>query len=95
MKIKDIDIDKIRPYAGNQKEHPEKQIENIATSIREFGFIQPLVLDKENEIVIGHGRFLAAQKLELKTAPVVYVENLNKEQVRKLRIIDNKLNESS
>lgn len=95
MKIKDIDIDKIRPYAGNQKEHPEKQIENIATSIREFGFIQPLVLDKENEIVIGHGRFLAAQKLELKTAPVVYVENLTKEQVRKLRIIDNKLNESS
>ena len=94
MKIKDIDIDKIRPYAGNQKEHPEKQIENIATSIREFGFIQPLVLDKENEIVIGHGRFLAAQKLELKTAPVVYVENLTKEQVRKLRIIDNKLNES-
>lgn len=95
MKIKDIDIDKIRPYAGNQKEHPENQIENIATSIREFGFIQPLVLDKENEIVIGHGRFLAAQKLELKTAPVVYVENLTKEQVRKLRIIDNKLNESS
>lgn len=95
MKIKDIDIDKIRPYAGNQKEHPKKQIENIATSIREFGFIQPLVLDKENEIVIGHGRFLAAQKLELKTAPVVYVENLTKEQVRKLRIIDNKLNESS
>lgn len=95
MKIKDIDIDKIRPYAGNQKEHPEKQVENIATSIREFGFIQPLVLDKENEIVIGHGRFLAAQKLELKTAPVVYVENLTKEQVRKLRIIDNKLNESA
>ena len=95
MKIKDVDIDKIRPYAGNQKEHPEKQIENIATSIREFGFIQPLVLDKENEIVIGHGRFLAAQKLELKTAPVVYVENLTKEQVRKLRIIDNKLNESA
>lgn len=95
MKIKDIDIDKIKPYAGNQKEHPEKQVENIATSIREFGFIQPLVLDKENEIVIGHGRFLAAQKLELKTAPVVYVENLTKEQVRKLRIIDNKLNESA
>ena len=95
MKIKDVDIDKIRPYAGNQKEHPEKQIENIATSIREFGFIQPLVLDKENEIVIGHGRFLAAQKLELKTAPVVYVENLTNEQVRKLRIIDNKLNESA
>lgn len=95
MKIKDIDIDKIRPYAGNQKEHPEKQVENIATSIREFGFIQPLVLDKENEIVIGHGRFLAAQKLELKTAPVVYAENLTKEQVRKLRIIDNKLNESA
>lgn len=94
MKTKEIDIDKIKPYAGNQKEHPEKQIENIATSIREFGFIQPLVLDKENEIVIGHGRFLAAQKLNMKTAPVIYVENLAKEQVRKLRIIDNKLNES-
>lgn len=95
MKIKELDIDKIRPYAGNQKEHPEKQVDNIATSIREFGFIQPLVLDKGNEIVIGHGRFLAAQKLELKTAPVVYVENLTKEQIRKLRIIDNKLNESA
>lgn len=92
--MKTIDIDKIKPYAGNQKEHPEKQIDNIATSIREFGFIQPLVLDKENEIVIGHGRFLAAQKLNMKTAPVIYVENLTKEQVRKLRIIDNKLNES-
>lgn len=94
MKTKEIDIDKIKPYAGNQKEHPEKQIDNIATSIREFGFIQPLVLDKENEIVIGHGRYLAAQKLNMKTAPVIYVENLTKEQVRKLRIIDNKLNES-
>lgn len=94
MKTKEIDIDKIKPYAGNQKEHPEKQIDNIAISIREFGFIQPLVLDKENEIVIGHGRFLAAQKLNMKTAPVIYVENLTKEQVRKLRIIDNKLNES-
>lgn len=95
MEIQNIKIDLIKPYERNAKAHPESQIENIAKSIKQFGFVQPLVLDKNNEIVIGHGRYYASQKLGLKEIPCLYVENLSKEQVRKLRILDNKLNESA
>ncbi len=96
MKITNIEIEKIKPYVNNTKKHPETQIKNIAESIKQFGFIQPLVLDKskDNEIIIGHGRYFASQLIGLDKVPCVFVENLTDEQIRKLRILDNKLNES-
>ena len=94
MKINEINVAEIKPYAKNQKKHPEEQIRNIATSIEKYGFIQPVVLSAENEIVIGHGRYLAAKDLGMEKIPCTYAENLTDDQIRELRIIDNKLNES-
>ena len=94
MKIVEVKLDAVKPYARNQKKHPPEQVKNIATSIKKYGFVQPVVLDMNNEIIIGHGRILAAKQLELETIPCVYAENLTEEQIRELRIIDNKLNES-
>ena len=64
-------------------------------SIKQFGFVQPLVLDDKNIIVIGHCRYEAAKKIGMETLPCYIAKNLSKEQIRKLRIIDNKSNESA
>ena len=89
---KDIAI--VKPYARNAKKHDETQIANVAESIKQFGWQQPIVCDKDGVIIIGHCRLLAAKKLGLKKVPVKTVDNLSEEQVKKLRALDNKLNES-
>lgn len=94
MTTVDVRLDSIKPYENNQKKHDDTQINNIAISINKYGFIQPLVLDKDNNIIIGHGRYLAAEKLGMGSVPAVYAENLTDEEIRELRILDNKLNES-
>ena len=94
MEIINIKVSDIKPYPKNTKKHPAEQISNIAKSIEKYGFIQPIVLDKNNEIVIGHGRILASKKLKMQEVPCVYAENLSEEDIKALRIIDNKLNES-
>ena len=94
MRITDRAVEEIRPYEKNAKKHPDEQIERIANSIREFGWQQPLVVDKNDVLVIGHGRLLAAKKLGLKTVPVRKAEDLTDEQIRALRLADNKTNES-
>lgn len=94
MTTVDVRLADIKPYEKNQKKHDDTQVNNIAISIDKYGFVQPLVLDKDNNIIIGHGRYLAAEKLKMESVPVVYAENLTDEQIRELRILDNKLNES-
>ena len=94
MQIVDVNIGDIKPYKNNAKKHDATQIANVAESIRQFGWAQPLVLDKDNVIIIGHCRFAAAKKLKLATVPCVIASDLSDEQVRKLRNLDNKLNES-
>ena len=94
MKIKEIDVEKIVPFERNAKKHDETQVDNVAESIKQFGFAQPLVVDKDNVLIIGHCRLLAAKKLGLNTVPVLKMEELTPEQVDKLRLLDNKLNES-
>lgn len=91
--IKNIELDLIKPYWRNAKKHPKRQVEQIAASITEFGFNQPIVLDKNNIIVVGHGRFEAAKHLNLPEVPVLYVE-LSEEKAKAYRLADNKLNES-
>lgn len=94
MDIKQIKTETIKPYGHNAKMHPPEQIERIARSISEFGWQQPLVVDKDNVLVIGHGRLLAAQRLGTKEVPCVRVENLSEEQINALRLADNKVAES-
>ena len=84
----------LTPYAKNAKRHPDDQVEHIANRIREFGFRQPIVVDADNVVVIGHGRLLAAKKLGLDSVPCVRADDLTDEQVRALRLADNKTNES-
>jgi DNA modification methylase len=91
--MNNIAIDKIFPYEKNAKKHPKKQIEQVAESIREFGFNQPIVVDKNNVIIVGHGRLEAAKLLDMKEVPVLMVD-LTEEQASAYRLADNKLNES-
>ena len=95
MKIEDIDVKDLIPYAKNAKKHDERQIKNVVESIKQFGFAQPLVVDKNNCLIIGHCRLIAAKRLKLKTVPVLRMEDLTEDQVKKLRLLDNKLNESA
>jgi site-specific DNA-methyltransferase (adenine-specific) len=95
MQIEYIPIKQIKPYKANAKKHPPEQVEHIANSIREFGWQQPLVIDKDGVVVIGHGRLLAAKKLGMKEVPCVRAEGLTDEQIKALRLADNKTNESA
>lgn len=88
-------LSEIVPYAKNAKKHDKKQIANVAESIKQYGFVQPVVIDKDGVIVIGHCRALAAKKLGMKTVPCVCVDELTPEQVNALRLVDNKSNESA
>ena len=94
MKTEIMKLADIKPYAGNAKKHDDKQIKNVMQSIKDFGIVQPLVVDKDNVLIIGHCRLIACKRLKLKEAPVVRLEDLTEEQANKLRLLDNKLNES-
>ena len=94
MKITEMSVKELKPYAKNTKKHDKTQIANVAESIKQYGFVQPIVVDKDNNIVIGHCRYEAAKKLKLETVPCVCVDELTDEQVKALRIVDNKSNES-
>lgn len=89
-----MDISKIKPYTKNAKEHPAKQIKQIAASIKEFGFNQPVVVDKAGVIIVGHGRYEAAKMLGMMDIPAIQV-NLTEQQAKAYRLADNKLNESA
>ena len=94
MNVEYIEIDKIKPYDRNAKKHPTEQVINIANSIKEFGWQQPIVIDKDGIIVIGHGRYEAAKMLKLDKVPVSKADELSDEQIKALRLADNKTNES-
>lgn len=94
MKIIEMETEKLIPYERNAKIHDDTQISDVAESIKQFGWKQPIVIDKDNVVVIGHCRLLAAKKLGLRKVPVTVADDLSEEQVRKLRIADNKTNES-
>lgn len=87
-------IKQLKPYKKNAKKHPKEQVEKIANSIKEFGFTQPVIVDKDNCVVAGHGRILGAKKAGMKEVPTVALENITEEQIKAYRLVDNKLNES-
>lgn len=94
MEIRSVKIKEIKPYDRNAKKHDDTQINNVAESIRQFGFVQPIVIDSNGVIVIGHCRFEAAKRLKYDEVPCIMVDDLKPEQVDALRIVDNKTNES-
>ena len=94
MKVEMLPLDKILPYARNPRINAHA-IDKVAASIKEFGFRQPIVVDSEMVIIVGHVRYEAARRLELKKAPVHIAEGLTKEQVKAYRIADNRVGEES
>lgn len=94
MEIQYRRLSEITPYDKNAKTHDQTQINNVAESIRQYGFVQPIVVDRDGVIVIGHCRALAAKKLGMESVPCVCVDDLTPEQVNALRLVDNKSNES-
>ena len=94
MQTIDIKLTDIKPYEKNAKKYPESQVRNVAESIKEFGWAQPIVVDENNVIIIGHGRLRAAYMLNLETAPCLVLKGLTEAEKNKLRLLDNKLNES-
>jgi uncharacterized protein YjgD (DUF1641 family) len=94
MKIEQLPIKEIKPYERNAKKHDERQIKNVMQSIKNYGIVQPLVVDKDNVLIIGHCRLIACKRLGITEVPVVRKDDLTQEDVDKLRLLDNKLNES-
>lgn len=89
-----VEPEDLIPYANNPKEHPEKQVDKIASSIKNYGFVQPIVTDAENEVIIGHGRLEAAKKLGLEQVPVIKNADLTDSEAKALRLADNRIAES-
>ena len=94
MRIENRRLAELTPYRANAKKHDAAQVANVAESIRQYGFVQPVVVDRDGVIVIGHCRALAAEKLGMVEVPCVCVDDLTPEQVNALRLVDNKTNES-
>lgn len=89
--IKKVDIEKLIPYARNSRTHSAEQVDQIAASIKEFGFLNPIIIDGENGIIAGHGRVMASKKLGVKELPCVDASHLSETQKRAYIIADNKL----
>lgn len=95
LKIEYIPLDSLKVYCNNAKLHPAEQIEQIKKSIQEFGFNDPIAIDKDNIIIEGHGRYIACKELGIKELPVIRLENLTDEQKRAYMLVHNKLTMNS
>lgn len=95
LSIEYVSIDTLKPSAQNARFHPKKQIDQIAMSIKQFGFVTPNLIDSEKNIIAGHGRLEAAKQLGLKEVPVIQIDHLSDAQITALMIADNKLTENA
>ncbi len=94
MLIRTVDLSSITPYANNPRKN-DKAVDVVANSITQFGFQQPIVVDKNNVIVVGHTRYKAAKKLGLKQVPITVADTLTPEQINAYRLMDNRSNENA
>jgi len=92
IQIKNIPLGDIVPYGRNPRKN-DGAVDAIAESIKQYGFLVPLVISSKNEIVTGHTRFKAAGKLGLKTVPCIIADDLSEEQIKAFRLVDNKVGE--
>lgn len=94
IKIEEINLDDLKVY-GNNPRINDNAIKYVTNSIKKFGFLVPIVIDKNNVIVCGHTRYLASKELNLKNVPCIRAESLTDKQVKAFRIADNKIHEKS
>ena len=94
MKIEYKNVEEIIPYENNPRNN-EDAIEYVANSIKEFGFKNPIIIDKDNVVVAGHTRLLACERLGIKKVPVIVADDLTEEQIKAFRIADNKVAEKA
>lgn len=94
LKIEYIDIDSIKPYENNPR-HNEEAIPYVMNSIKEFGFKNPIIIDKNNVIIAGHTRLESAKRLDMKEVPIIHADDLTEEQVKAFRLADNKVSEKA
>lgn len=94
MNIQSVNINNLKPYENNPRNNKDA-IDYVMNSIKEFGFKVPLVIDKQNVIVCGHTRYLAAKKLRMKELPCIVADDLTDEQIKAFRLADNKVSEFS
>jgi len=94
IKIEHWPIGRITPYAANAKRHPPAQVLKIIASINQFGFVNPILVDRSGVVVAGHGRLQAAMEMKLKRVPVIRLGDLTEDQAKALRIADNSIAES-
>lgn len=92
MKIQMMDIDSIHPYENNPRKN-EKAVDAVANSIKQFGFKNPIIVDKDNVIISGHTRRLASIALGLRKVPVIVGDDMTEEQVKAFRLADNRVAE--
>jgi DNA modification methylase len=92
-RVQEVSIDLLRPYERNAKIHGEEQVKQIAESIKEFGFISPCLIDKDYNIIAGHGRVMASKLLGLQKVPCLFIEGLTDTQRRAYILADNRLTE--
>src|SRR5882672_4377336 len=91
LKIKQWPLSKLLRYANNSRDHSDKQIDQIAASIKEFGFVNPCLVDAKGVLIAGHGRVAGAQKVGMTEVPVIELGHLSEVQARALRIADNSI----
>lgn len=91
--VQEIAIEELQPYANNAKMHGPEQVDLIAQSIEEFGFISPCLIDKDKRIIAGHGRVEAAKQLGMERVPCLFIEGLSEEQYKAYILADNRLTE--
>lgn len=91
LNIEIVDIEEIKESNYNSRIHSEAQVEKIANSIEEFGFVNPIIIDDENEIIAGHGRYMAARYLKIKEVPTIRLTHLTDDKKRAFIIADNKI----
>lgn len=91
--VQEVSLELLKPYENNAKIHSETQVKQIADSISEFGFLNPCLIDKDYNIIAGHGRVMAAKLLGMETVPCIFVEGLTEAQRRAYILADNRLTE--
>jgi hypothetical protein len=91
MKVETLSIDKITPYSGNAKEHPDWQVDQIVKSIKQFGFNDPIAVDEAGVIIEGHGRYMAAVKMGMTEIPAIVLELLSEQKKKAYILAHNKL----
>lgn len=90
-KIEQLSVDALIPYSNNARTHSDDQVTQIASSIKEFGFNNPILVDKTNGVIAGHGRLMAAKKLGMDTVPCIKLEHLTDAQRKAFILADNKI----